>query len=720
MEVNPMPVNSTLTGTRFVVDGYKRELRLEHPAIEAVWSWDLDGRITATVLRDRRTDDLVNWLTPEVPSRLYDRPLAAIAGAPHDPAEPFSGLPHSGMELPAVEGDGEIARASWRLRPSGLGLAVTWHFEVHRAHAVLRQWVEITNTSLEAIVVQRLPLFRWNFGLGPRPVTAHYGLRRRHYRGRHEWYDWTDQPLAPATTIEVASGHRRHATFLALTSDAGPGLFFGWESNAEATCLAGNVEGDGGLAVSCSLAPVYRLAPGATLRGPAGFTGLVVGDLDELSYRCQRFVDDVLAWRAEEQDPRFPFVAFNSWGYEAEIDEPGLRRCFEVCAGLGIELFVVDFGWEDPDWRPLVDRWPNGLKPLSDAAHAAGMLFGLHLAFGNISSLAQAFKEHPTWGHGPGMWSYRRTGEPHGLVLADPGACDWIVETLCRVVDECGIDYFLTDTYLWGQPDPAIHNLHATADYQTVAEGYDEVLARFHALRPNVFIEHCDNGLALPTYKMVQQHATSIGADAYGSLAERVNAYRISRVLPPRMLDSYVVDRPLPSMYVGRGLTDYDYRSHVFGGPMILMTQVMTMEPGSAEWLALERAIALAKSIRARVLRGKVLHLLEPMAREQIGRGWDGWDAIGSYDEATDTAIVLAFRVGGSIDDHTIPIHGLRPQSTYRVTFADRPQELVAIGDVLMRDGIRLQLPLPGAPPDVDGTGTLRASEVISIDPVPA
>src|SRR5262245_38237436 len=110
-----MPVDPTLSETRFVVDAARRELRLDHPALDAAWTWDDEGRVIAVRLGDRRMPGGVNWVDPAVPSRLYDRPLPAVAGRPNDPQQPFLGPPHAGLESPAVEGDGGVARARWRM-----------------------------------------------------------------------------------------------------------------------------------------------------------------------------------------------------------------------------------------------------------------------------------------------------------------------------------------------------------------------------------------------------------------------------------------------------------------------------------------------------------------------------------------------------------------------------------------------------------------------------
>jgi alpha-galactosidase len=418
------------------------------------------------------------------------------------------------------------------------------------------------------------------------------------------------------------------------------------------------------------------------------------------------------------RDERFPYVAFNSWGYGDRIDDASMRRCFEVCHKLGIELFVVDFGWEDPDWHPRQDLFPHGLAPLADAAHEAGMLFGIHLSFGNVSNLSRMYQGHPEWANGAGQWAYLTEGEVYRLTLGNPETRDWIADKLVEIIDETKVDHFLTDHFLWGPTDPDVQDRHATDDYLTTAEGFDLVMERVHVARPNVLLEHCDNGIGLPTYKMVAQHMTSIGPDAQGSQYERVGTWRISRVLPPRYLDHYVTERLAPGIPFDAPFGDYEYRSHIFGGPMILMTDIMALEEDGSDWNALVRAIDLVKRIRRRVIEGKVLHLLEPQPVERAGNGGDGWDTIGSYHEQTDTAVILAFRLGGDLEERTIPVHGINPDSTYRITYEDRSDMEERSGSDIISNGILLTLPGPGQQRIVDGIGLVRASEVIHLSPI--
>jgi len=723
---------------RFVHDEAGRALRLEHPLISAGWSWDDQGRVTFDRLVHEESG--TSWLmeTPDDP--LFQLGVQGYGARFHtfDDHRPVSRGTIEEIRVNA-EADRGCVAASLRIalhrQPASVEPApevddpapafepvpveVTWTVQAHPDHAVLRQWFAVTNVGDAPVTITRLPLLLANLGGGSTGLTAHSGLDRRHRFRKQEgadWFAWRAQPLGSGVASAIRSGHRQSATWLGLTSEDGPGLFLGWESNAEATCDYGDLHGTGSCTLDVAIEPRYVLQPGATLTGPAAFLGCADGDLDEVSYRTQRFVEAVIARPVD--DERFPYVAFNSWGYGAEIDDASMRQCFEQCRKLGVELFVVDFGWEDPDWHPDPSRFPDGLAPLSEAAREAGMAFGIHLSFGNVSSLSEMYREHPEWTNGAGQWAYHREGEVSRLSLGHPEAREWIIGKIVEIIDETKIDYFLTDHFLWGGLDTATNVLTATDDYQTVAEGFDVVLQRVLELRPDVLFEHCDNGMGLPTFKMTAQNVTSIGADAVGSQYERVGTWRISRVLPPRYLDHYVTERLAPGVPFTEPLGDYEYRSQIFGGPMILMTDIMALEEGSNDWSALARTIGLVKRIRRQVIEGKVLHLLEPHPVERVGDGWDGWDAIGSYHLERDSAVILAFRLGGELDERTIPVHGLNPASTYRISFEDRPDTGERSGAEIMATGIALSLPRPGQPRIVDGLGFMRASEVIHLQAV--
>lgn len=107
--------------------------------------------------------------------------------------------------------------------------------------------------------------------------------------------------------------------------------------------------------------------------------------------RCIRMFD-------ANRDARF---LSNTWGdrsADARVSETFLRKEIEAGSRLGVEVVQVDDGWQkgmsgnsafgkgawgefyaaDPEfWSPHPKRFPNGLKPLVEAAEAKGMKFGL-------------------------------------------------------------------------------------------------------------------------------------------------------------------------------------------------------------------------------------------------------------------------------------------------------------------------------------------------------
>ncbi|PXA03633.1 hypothetical protein DDZ13_11685 [Coraliomargarita sinensis] len=103
----------------------------------------------------------------------------------------------------------------------------------------------------------------------------------------------------------------------------------------------------------------------------------------------------------EYEPERDGMLLSNTWGdrsRDARVSESFLMKEIEAGARFGVDVVQVDDGWQygksgnsafgkgawedfrsaNPDfWKPHPKRFPNGLKPLVDAAEAKGMQFGL-------------------------------------------------------------------------------------------------------------------------------------------------------------------------------------------------------------------------------------------------------------------------------------------------------------------------------------------------------
>lgn len=637
-----------------------------------------------------------DWCSPEQPSPEYL--LAVKDSATGSSHTLLSTDRHQNVTRKAIS-HGGVKGLTVTMKRADLPLTIKLQYECYPGHAFVRQGGTVTNTGKTTLVLEEVSLATLQLSVPAADLAGTYGLERQPAEKWPVWFGRHTLDLAKDKEVSFETGRWKAATWLTLWRKSRPeGLVLGWETGAPTHCRVGDPFAKGGPGVLVSLRPAYQLQPGESFEIPKAFIGLYQGDLDEGCYLTQRFAEQCLAW--PNPGPDFPYVMFNSWGYERAIDEKIARQAIDLCARLGLEVFVADFGWEDPDWKPKADTFPRGLAPLADLCHKNKLKFGTHLSFTNVPHKSKLYQEHPDWAFGDGCWAYGQGKEPvHVLSLGLPEARQWAAKTVVDIVDRDKLDWFLTDTHLWGPIDAAKHPVRADQDY-LAASGFEKTMEEIHERRPKVLIEHCDGGLSLVNYKMMRQHVTSITCDNAQAIDTRLSVFELSHVLPPRYLDKYQQE----------WRSHYANRSCLLGGPWILMMPIHTLVPGSQDWNELVQDIALYKRYRARIREGKVLHLVAPANPKD--KAWDGWDAIGSYNPGEDAAIVFVFRTQGTSPQRVIPMTSLRPEGKYTVTFNDTKRLYQATGREIMSQGLKLELETYA------GNPRSHCSEVVLIEPV--
>ena len=96
-------------------------------------------------------------------------------------------------------------------------------------------------------------------------------------------------------------------------------------------------------------------------------------------------------------------AGYSSWYNRYQnIDEASIQEDLNGCKTLfrAGDLFQIDDGWERKvgDWlEPDPAKFPNGLRPLADAAHESGFLAGLWLAPFVCEKESLLCKDHPDW-----------------------------------------------------------------------------------------------------------------------------------------------------------------------------------------------------------------------------------------------------------------------------------------------------------------------------------
>lgn len=131
---------------------------------------------------------------------------------------------------------------------------------------------------------------------------------------------------------------------------------------------------------------------------------------------------------------------------DGTYEGPHVRRMLPY-AKRGIEVFWSDMDPQQwypggfPDgtgtWEPDLAKYPNGLKPIGDAAHAAGLQYLLWFEPERVAKGSFIAREHPEWVSG---------GKGGGLFkLHIPEARRWITDYIDKQVTEAQIDWMRWD-----------------------------------------------------------------------------------------------------------------------------------------------------------------------------------------------------------------------------------------------------------------------------------
>ncbi|MFI1469006.1 alpha-galactosidase [Streptomyces wuyuanensis] len=247
-------------------------------------------------------------------------------------------------------------------------------------------------------------------------------------------------------------------------------------------------------------------------------------------------------------------VLYNSWEATGfDISEEQQRELAVRAAAMGVELFVVDDAWFGRrtsdraglgDWTPNPDRFPRGLKPLADEAHALGMRFGIWVEPEMVNADSDLYRAHPDWvQHHRGR---TRTEFRNQLVLnlAREDVREHLWEQLDALLSSTPVDYVkwdfnrcFTDAGWPGEPYPQrlwvehVHGLYALLD-------------RLRAVHPRVAFESCSGGggrIDLGILSRTDQVWTSDNTDPLDRLAIQ---HGFGQLHPARVMAAWVTDSP--------------------------------------------------------------------------------------------------------------------------------------------------------------------------------
>ena len=486
-----------------------------------------------------------------------------------------------------------------------------------------------------------------------------------------------------------------------------PGLgVLGWKAEVQSSAASTVIHAGTILIKDKKSGPpaTFELAPGETVETPISFFALAKGDSDNVGNETFRYLKQYVF---QAPLPNSPLVTYCIWLTEKNSEELLIKE-LALAKRVGFDVFYHDATWYEGasvvpgmnDWtlglgsyQEDKQKFPHGLKNLSDAVHAMGLKFGLWVDPGNVDAArVESGEIPPDW---LAMVDGKTIGTTHPslaltkqLCLGDPKVVAWIEKQLGDIIEKWHLDWIKWDpsstvTYECNRTD---HGHGKTDGAYAAYRGRLEIMRYLLDRFPNLFGFECDPSLQFARTNPGPQTLLPGGY---------TNEFITGPMLSPNVWGSLATvgqgdasGEYLTSRWYSASALDYYFRKHfthgvTFGNINGMASQFLSAAPpGFVE--ALERNLMFFKQYR---------HLLlEDVYHPEVAAA--GWSSIQYAKEDATESVVYIFRDKSETADTTIRLRGLDPTARYRVTsLNDRPgRERVMTGEALMK-GIAVHLP---------------------------
>jgi alpha-galactosidase len=384
------------------------------------------------------------------------------------------------------------------------GLRVTLVGIEYRDFPTVEWTLHLRNTGAQAT-----PIIEGIQALDTRFARGHYGEFLLHHAVGSPCapndYAPLETPLTPGLEkrIGAAGGRPTNSdlSYFNLEAPTGHGVIIvvGWPGQWSS---AWSRDGETGLRVQAGQELThFSLQPGEEIRSPLIVLQFWAGDWIRAQnvWRSWMLAHNVPRPGGKLPQPELFGCSSHLFNEMVDANEANQKACIDryLAERIPIDRWWMDAGWypcapvgwpKTGTWEVDAQRFPNGLRAISDYAHAKGVKTILWFEPERVHPDTWLTNTHPEWVLG---------GSAGGLLdLGNPAARTWLTDHVDRLLTEQGIDLYRQDFNM----DPLPYWRAADApDRQGITEirhveGYlaywDELLRR----HPDMFIDTCASG----------------------------------------------------------------------------------------------------------------------------------------------------------------------------------------------------------------------------------
>jgi alpha-galactosidase len=375
--------------------------------------------------------------------------------------------------------------------------------------------------------------------------------------------------------------------------------------------------------------------------------------------------------------------------------------------GMKLDDWWMDAGWyscggdwgNTGTWEPDTNRFPHGLRAVSDHAHAKGVNIIVWFEPERVGDPNSWLgKNHPEW-----LLSKKAEvpPPPHGgafgsnpgslLNLGDPDALDWLINHIDKTLTEQGIDFYRQDfnieplTFWRGADAPDRQGMTENLYVQ----GY---LAYWDALRrrhPQLRIDSCASGGRRDDLETLRRATPLIRSDyLFEPTSQQDHHYSYASWIPYHGA-GYVVGHSAIGFRAQDGIDPYAFRANMSAS----LTLCYDMRSTNLDYALARRLFLQLKQIAPNYL-GDFYPLTPYSLSNDV---WLAWQ----YDRPeSGKGMVQGFRRPDcEYEAARFKLRGLDAVARYRVTDLDDPRKAQTFtGEELLKHGMLITIPnQPGA-----------------------
>ena len=422
-----------------------------------------------------------------------------------------------------------------------------------------------------------------------------------------------------------------------------------------------------------------RLLPGEEIRTPLSVVVFYRGDQWHGQNLWRRWMLDCNVPRPDGELPKAIHAVGLGLRQSEKSETDGIHLFEDQHAGL--THWWMDAGWypcpnEDAGWwsgvgtwDPDPDRWPHGIRPVSDLAHSTGLKTILWFETERVHEGTWLWKNHPEW-----LLINKDIPTERLLDLGNPDAWKWIVDKIDSQLIAQGIDVYRSD---FNFEPLGFWRAHDAADRQGMTEmrhveGYLAFWDELHRRHPTLLIDTCASGGRRLDLETLRRSVSLWRCDDNEKpIDEQCHTYGIAEWVP----------------YYGSGMGCTD--SYTIRGALLpFISFGLTAESKPMNWDLYRRETAIWSSFRDDMLGD--YYPLTPYSLNDTD--WIGWQ----FDRPENgSGVVEMFRREKSpFTAARFRLKGLDPTAQYVVKNVDRDTaERPRSGRSIMDDGVDVQLP---------------------------